>query len=292
MNQVRIYLPPPTNWQDFQIVIGELARVKYVGDSVQEFGRQGQTQNGVDVFAIDHLGKKIGIQCKETKADGMYVSTVNKEIALTQNFRPKLDLFVIATTLRTDANIQEYVNELNASRRLEFKVQAWFWDDVNREINKSQSVMSSYYSVYKDLFGRDDLLAHLATLSLAFSRPAFRDDFLHERSYQDFEQALVDTKTLLKIGFLYDRMTRTLISQIIPSSMIGEEGYRRFVLDVEKSLEKIYQDFLRDKRMSQGQNPRQLEERAGHYNISRRRLMEAINHRLESEHLLPIGIHY
>ncbi len=292
MNQLQIYMPPPSNWQDFQILVAEVARVKYISSSVQEYGRQGQRQNGIDVYAVDHLEKKIGIQCKETKKDEFSSVAIDKEVNKAETFSPRLDLFIIATTLRTDAAIQKHVNELNANKTVQFLIQVWFWDDLNREINKSQSVMCSYYKAYRDNFGVEEIRSHLSALRQAFSRPAFEDNFMHERNYREFEDALVDTKAFFRIGFLYDRITRNLISQVIPSHMIGDEAYAKFVQGIEKDLNKIYQDFLQDKKIAQNKNPLQMEEKAGEYNILRRKIMNKINDRLYSEKLPAININY
>ncbi|WP_218104318.1 hypothetical protein, partial [Methylophaga muralis] len=115
MNQFQVYMPPPSNWQDFQTLIGDIAKVKFIEHSVQEYGRQGQSQNGVDVYAVDMWDKCIGIQCKETKIGVLTDKLIDKEVDKALNFRPKLDLFIIATSLRIDANLQNHVNTLNSS---------------------------------------------------------------------------------------------------------------------------------------------------------------------------------
>lgn len=291
MNQLQVFLPPPTNWQDFQTLVVEVARVKYDPNSVQEYGRQAQAQNGVDVYATDHFDKHIGIQCKETKKASISTRDVDDEVKLAKNFTPQLDLFIVATTHRTDAKIQRHVNQLNNSKAHPFKVQVWFWDDINREINRTQTVMSSYYATFLKQFGADEIRNHLSGIRLAFDRPAFTDDFMQERSYGDFEDALVDTKALMKTGFLYDRRTRQVVAQIIPSSMVGDKEHQDFLQKVEKLLEKIYQDFMKDKRLT-ATNHNQLAERAGDYNISRRGLIRIINDRLEEATLRPINISY
>jgi hypothetical protein len=291
MNQLQIFMPPPTNWQDFQILIAEVARAKYVSNSVQEIGRQGQRQDGVDIYATDLLDKHIGIQCKETKRSGLSTTIIDEEADKASIFSPSLDLFIVATTQRIDVNIQNHVNQINNSRKYQFKIQVWFWDDINREINRSQAVMSSCYKTFLEQFGAEEIKNHLSGIRLAFDRPAFKDDFLHERHYGDFEDALVDTKAMLKTGFLYDRRTRNLVGQIIPSSMVGDTDYQDFLQNVEKSLEKIYQGFLRDKRATVN-NPKQLEERTGDYNISRRKLIEIINRRLQNAGMPCIKIAY
>lgn len=291
MSQIQIFTPPPTNWQDFQLLVAEIARTKYDPDSVQEFGRQGQKQYGVDIYATDYSDKKIGIQCKETKVNGLCKKIIDSEISQARNFRPMLDVYIIATTQRQDKNIQQYVNQINDKRENHFKVQVWFWDDINRFINLSQKVMFSFYKSYSDSFGIDEIKSHLSALRLAFDRRAFTDDFLHERNYDDFEQALIDTKALLKTGFLYDRRTRDLILQVIPYSYIGDESYQKFVQKIEKELEKIYQDFLKNKKASR-KNPKQLEEFAGTYNTSRRKLIDVINKELTRTGQRAIDIAY
>lgn len=291
MNQLQLYMPPPTNWQDFQTLVAEIVRVKYAPNPVQEYGRQGQNQNGVDVFATDDFNNKIGIQCKETKVGGLTTVVIDKEAAKASNFSPRLNLFIVATTDRTNAKIQNHVIQLNDLKRYPFRIQVWFWDDLNNEINRSHKVMSSFYATLLEQFGKEAAENHLAGIRLAFDRPAFTDNFMRERHYGDFEDALVDTKALLKTGFLYDRRTRNVVAQLIPSSVVGDKDYQAFLQKVEKSLEKIYQDFMKDKKLV-ATNPKQFEERAGDYNISRRELIGIINDRLGDAGLRFINLSY
>lgn len=276
MNQVQVYMPPPSNWQDFQILIAEVAKVKYISDSVQEYGRQGQAQNGVDIYATDVFGKSIGIQCKETKTNAITNKKIDTEIKNAINFKPSLDLFIITTTQRIDVKLQQYINEMNKDNKIKFKLQIWFWDDINQEINRSRDVMQSSYSAYLESFGKDEMTNHLNALKLTFNRPAFIDNFLYERNYDDFEMALVSIKAMLKTGFLYDNYLKKLIMQVPPSSMIGDSSYQKFTVKIENNLETLYQSYLRDKH-KQISNPNQLSEKAGEYNIKRRKIVEILN---------------
>lgn len=284
-------MPPPANWQDFQTLTADVAKSKYVEDSVQEYGRQGQSQNGVDVYAVDTLEKRIGIQCKETKSSSLTSKNIDDEINKAKNFKPALDLFIIATTARTDASLQSHVNQINSTNTVKFKVQLWFWDDINQFINRSHAVMSSSYKAFQEIFGASEVKNHLGAIRLSFDRNAFTDNFMLERNYQDFQQALVATKAMLKTGFLYDSWSRNLVAQTIPSSMIGDEQYQKFVYKIEASLEAIYQSFLRDVK-KEIKSPGHLVERAGHYNIERRKLIAIINAKLQEFNLFKINTHY
>lgn len=291
MNQFQVYMPPPSNWQDFQTLIGDIAKVKFIEHSVQEYGRQGQSQNGVDVYAVDMWDKCIGIQCKETKSGGLTNKLIDEEVDKALKFRPKLDLFIIATSLRIDASLQNHVNTLNSSGHLTLKIQLMFWDDINQEINRSSAVRANAYQVFQEQFGKSDIENHLAALRKSFDRPAFRDNFLHERNYDDFEKALVLMKAFLKTGFLYDNWSKNLVLQAVPSSMIGDENYQKFVCNLESKLEIIYQSYLGDRR-KQKTNPNQLIERAGDYNIKRRGLMDLLNKKLSSFGEQEISVYY
>ncbi|MDI5921357.1 hypothetical protein QLQ86_11225 [Halomonas sp. LR5S13] len=278
MNQLQVFLPPPSNWQDFQDLIVEVARVRFLESSVQEYGRLGQAQKGIDVYAQDHLDKHIGLQCKETKKESLTTTIIDAEIIKAQQFSPALDLLIIATTARIDTKLQDHVINLNSHKAHPFRLQIWFWDDINRDINRFQSVMTSSYESFREHFGQAELKNHLAAVRLAFDRPAFTEDFLLERNYQNFESALVSIKAFLKVGVLHDNWSKTVLVQTIPSSMIGDQAYSKFITDIEKMVESIYQSFKRDQKKITS-NPRQLDERAGDYNISRRKLIDKLNKR-------------
>lgn len=291
MNQLQVFLPPPSNWQDFQDLIVEVARVRFLDSSVQEYGRQGQAQKGIDVYAQDYLDKHIGLQCKETKKESLTTTVIDKESAKAQQFSPALDLLIIATTARIDTKLQDHVIKLNSNNAHPFKIQIWFWDDINRDINRFQSVMASSYETFRKHFGQSELANHISAVRLAFDRPAFTEDFLLERNYNDFESALIAIKAFLKVGVLHDNWSKTVLVQTIPSSMIGDQEYSKFITDIEKMVEGIYQSFRRDQKKV-ANNPRQLDERAGDYNISRRKLIDTLNKRFDENGVAKIVTHY
>lgn len=291
MNQLQIFMPPPANWQDFQNLIVDIAKVKYVESSVQEYGRQGQSQKGIDVFAQDLMDNNIGIQCKETKKTSISNSTIDSEVEKAKKFTPSLNLLIIATTARIDTKLQDHVINLNGTKKVPFKVQLWFWDELNQDINRFQSVMATSYEVYREAFGQSELQNHLSALRLAFDRPAYTDNFMHERSYDDFEAAIVTTRSLLKIGVLHDNWSKSVIAQTIPSCMIGDEPYLRFIRNIERKVDGIYTTYQKDVKALVS-NPNQLIEMSGQYNILRRKLIKKINEMLCKNNLKEIQLSY
>jgi hypothetical protein len=279
VNQLKIYLPPPHNWQDFQSLVKDIASVRYDTTTVQEYGRQGQLQYGIDTFAVDRDGTtRIGIQCKETK-DPLTLGEVTADADKACAFPNGLDIFILATTASTDARLQDAIIALNKSKKYPFKVRIEFWNDLVNDINKFSSVINSCYENFRTSFKQTDESQHLAILRIAFDRPAFKDDFLCEFSYQDFERAIIETKRLFRTGFSVDSWSGNPITQAIPVDFLPTGPYRSFVATLERKLEEIYQTYMQHKfRAPTGR--RYEQEVAAQLNILRRKLLSDLNRRL------------
>lgn len=247
MSQLKIYLPPPSNWQDFQSLVKEIAAIRYDAATVQEYGRQGQKQFGVDVYALDRDGKtRIGIQCKETK-DPLTEKEILVEASKADSFPNGLDVFIIATTDSTDTALQNVVIDVNNRAVHRFTLRIEFWNDIVNDINRFRSVINSCYENYRASFKETDESQHLACLRMAFDRPAYKDDFLCERSYYDFERALAETKRLFRTGLTVDLWSGTPITQAIPVDLLPAGPYRSFVVKLERKVEDVYKTYIKRK---------------------------------------------
>lgn len=293
MSQLKIYLPAPSNWQDFQTLVKDIAAVRYDPETVQEYGRQGQQQFGVDIFATGRDGKtRIGIQCKETK-DSLTEQEIRVEADKARSFPNGLDFYILATTDATDARLQDVVTDMNNRSLYPFKLRIEFWNDLVNDINKFASVINSCYANYRATFKQNDESQHLAFLRMAFSRPAFRDDFLCELSYRDFERALVETKRLFRTGLTVDSWTGTPTTQAIPVDLLPIGSYRSFVAKLERMLEEVYKTYIRHKAQSRIQSNHRYEQEVGaQLNILRRELLVFLNKRLEKAGLERITFMY
>jgi len=291
MSQLKIYLPPPSNWQDFQSLVKDISAVRYDPATVQEYGRQGQQQFGVDIFAVDRDGKtRIGIQCKETK-DPLTEKEIREEADKARSFPNALHVYILATTDSTDARLQDVVMDMNNRNLYPFKLRIEFWNDLVNDINKFASVLNSCYENYRASFKQTDESQHLGCLRMAFDRPAFKDDFLYERSYHDFECALAETKRLFRTGLTVDSWSGTPTTQAIPVDLLPSGAYRSFVVKLEKKLEDIYRTYIQHKALAPARH-RYEQEVAAQLNILRRELLVSLNKRLGKAGLDPISFMY
>jgi hypothetical protein len=290
MQQLMIYLPPPTNWQDLQELVKNIADVQYPTGQVIAYGGIGQRQNGVDVFVINQFKKNIGIQCKEAKGK-LTIATVVKEADAAFKFSPKLDIFIIATTVKTDRVLQDNINILNASNAYDFDIRIDFWNDISACINRYALVLNSCYATYKNELQKSDSSKHLACLRIAFDRLAFTEDFTYERSYENFESALIDTIRLFRTGFGIDRWTQMTVIHTIPIIFLPDGEYKNSVSNIESELDWLYDAYMKDKNKLLNDNL-YAQKRAAQYNKMRGKILSLVNLELGNAKLKPITARY
>lgn len=126
----------PKNWQDFELLCYHLWSAKFKSDNISRNGRQGQNQQGIDIYGNLPDGKGIfGIQCKgkdNFNNSQITEEEINTELQKALNFHPSLSLIIFATTSKRDAKIQEYVRlkseEYSKSHNLQVDIK--FWDCI------------------------------------------------------------------------------------------------------------------------------------------------------------------
>jgi hypothetical protein len=82
-------MPPPKSWDEFETIVCSAAKNRWGSADFTQHGRQGQRQDGVDVYGKDDQGHLVGLQCKNTCA-GVATKTVQDEIKKAESFVPQL----------------------------------------------------------------------------------------------------------------------------------------------------------------------------------------------------------
>lgn len=142
---------PPSNWQKFESLCRDLWREIWNDPNTQKNGREGQKQNGVDIFGRPNKGILFaGIQCKWKKNDlnkNITEKEVKEEVQKAKNFVPRLSEFIIATTGSKDAKIEELARIITQEHEKEniFSVHIWSWDDIKERLDDFPDVRDKYY---------------------------------------------------------------------------------------------------------------------------------------------------
>jgi hypothetical protein len=127
-------IPPPRSWEEFQNIATSALKARWSSPTLTQYGRQGQAQQGVDIFGPDHLGRATGVQCK--CQESLDDKTVAAEIVLAEKFVPALNNFYFALAGPRDARIQQHLRLMSETRLLanKFAVGIFFWDDLLEDL--------------------------------------------------------------------------------------------------------------------------------------------------------------
>jgi hypothetical protein len=244
------FFQPPQYWQQFEDLAKRLLGEVYDIPDAQQFGRPGQAQDGVDVFGRSKRRGMIGIQCKrlsDLDENGAPLpggpvtrKLLRSEAEKSLRFRPKLSIWILATTARRDTAVQGWVNEVNEewdTAGRDRRAMVWSWDDIVGYLNAFPEIQRWYYEEVIKVRGAKDLDEFiLGTIALAFSRPAFEVPLACE-SPDEFLQALSDTQRAVRTGELLDRESRHVIRKAVGGWRDVHERHIRDGLElVNKSL--------------------------------------------------------
>jgi len=139
--------PKPSDWQDFERIVKCYCELKWPSQTVKPNGRNGQKQNGVDLYVKCKDGSYLGIQCKLSLSDSLPVKTIEREVEKAVQFKPALAHYYIATTANRHARTQEQVNIFNQHRMANglFDVDILFWEDIIELIKNDRKVLNNLY---------------------------------------------------------------------------------------------------------------------------------------------------
>jgi hypothetical protein len=143
-------IPPPKSWDEFEDIVLSAAKLRWSSTEFYRHGRQGQRQQGVDIYGDDAEGRRLGIQGKNSVA-GVSERTIVEEIVNAESFEPPRDALYIATTAKRDATIQKVLREISAGRRAQgkFSVGILFWDDIVQDLARDESEFFKHFPQFR-----------------------------------------------------------------------------------------------------------------------------------------------
>ena len=120
----------------------DLFRKLWRNPYVQQYGRLGQGQNGVDVYGFVGKSKNLeGVQCK--LADALTERNVRQEYVKSLKYRPRLSRFIIVTTAKRDTAPQQAAATL--SQEEEYPCDLMFWEDFSQKLGDYPKLLRKHY---------------------------------------------------------------------------------------------------------------------------------------------------
>lgn len=139
-------IPTPKSWDEFEDITLSALQVRWSNPELFRNGRQGQRQDGVDIYGENSAGDFVGVQCKNT-TQGISEKIVNNEIKNATSFTPPIKELIVATTASRDAALQKFVRTLSDDRkkRGQFSVSLLFWDDICSDLVECEEKLYKHY---------------------------------------------------------------------------------------------------------------------------------------------------
>ncbi len=143
-------LPPPKNWDEFEDICADLFMRELDDPNLVRHGRQGQRQNGVDIYGTRKDGTYVGIQCKGKSIwppTKLTIKEIDKEVKAALKFHPALSEFIFVTTSPDDNKIQSHartITERHSSESL-FSVHVFGWRELIRRLTNYSELIEKHY---------------------------------------------------------------------------------------------------------------------------------------------------
>jgi hypothetical protein len=137
---------PPQAWDEFEDIVCSAAKNRWDNPNFTRHGRQGQKQDGVDIYGSDHNQELVGLQCKNT-VGALNENIIKAEVEKAKKFDEKLTKLFIATTLDTDRNLQKSVRQISRAEEEKggFEVHILFWHDIWHDLTLDERRVFQHY---------------------------------------------------------------------------------------------------------------------------------------------------
>jgi hypothetical protein len=144
-------LPNPKDWNEFEEICADLFSNEWGDRNATRNGRQGQRQNGVDIYGSPSTGGLAGVQCKGKRAwppKQLTTAEIDLEVAEAKKFEPALTEFTIATAAPDHGPLQEHVRKISERHKEEglFSVHIVGWGELTRRLTQHDRLVEKHYN--------------------------------------------------------------------------------------------------------------------------------------------------
>jgi len=158
----RLLYEPPKDWDEFEEMCADVFGAEWGDRNTTRYGRQGQRQNGVDIYGKPSGSGYAGVQCKgrhRWPPRPLTTTEMDKEVAKALKFLPALAEFTFATIAADDARIQDHarlITEQHTPLGL-FSVHVVGWDEFVRRLTKYPALIEKHYSFVSNSSIREEV---------------------------------------------------------------------------------------------------------------------------------------
>lgn len=141
---VLMHLPKTSSPEEFELLCRDVLNLMR-NQNFQLYGRKGQYQNGIDLYADLPDGGRIVAQCKNyltSDTGSRLVEFLKKDLA-SASADKSIQEFIIMTALDRDTKVQNELSKLVSDHS--FTITTYFWDDIAAIIVSNTDLLIKYY---------------------------------------------------------------------------------------------------------------------------------------------------
>lgn len=138
----------PSNEEEFEILCLKLLRVRWKRPQLQQYGKRGEGQDGVDLIDTSGETPLFAAQCKRHEPHKTIPpQEIEDEVAKAILFRPVLNHYTILTTARVSAQAHKKVIAINRRHQQAglFKVELLHWREIEQLLQEFPDVRDEIY---------------------------------------------------------------------------------------------------------------------------------------------------
>ncbi len=138
----------PSNEEEFEILCLKLLRLRWKRPQLQQHGKRGERQHGVDLLDTSGETPLLAAQCKRHEPHKTIPpQEIEDEVTKAIAFRPALNHYAILTTARVSAQAQKKVVEINRRHKScgLFSVELLHWRDIEQMLQEFPDLRDELY---------------------------------------------------------------------------------------------------------------------------------------------------
>jgi tetratricopeptide (TPR) repeat protein len=143
------HFEPPKSWEEFEDICADLFSREWNDPSTTRYGRQGQRQNGVDIYGRPGGKRYAAVQCKgcsKWPPNKLKTTDIDAEVEEAKKFKPKLRSFTIATVGPNDGPLQDHARKITERHGDKlFSVHVIGWSEITRRLTQHPELIEKHY---------------------------------------------------------------------------------------------------------------------------------------------------
>lgn len=177
------------------------------------YGRNGQKQNGIDIYVQSDNGNYIVAQCKNyfSISSKNIIKQIEKDVEAAKQTKFQISKFIVMMALDKDSKVQDSIMNINST----FNIELWFWEDIQQKVCNDNILFRKYYPSFFEntqvpVIALNEIISNLSTLksvayNLNFNYSRYKVAYHQQNDIDLYNHCVVMFNSALQVRGLKDK---------------------------------------------------------------------------------------